>query len=494
MVTLINNNPYRVLGVYSNATLKEITANRTRLAAYAKVGKSVDFKSDKVCNLPLPVRDINTIAGSIASINLPVDKLKYALFWFLNATSIDGVAISNLEAEDTTKAKEILSKRQSYSSLINLGVLHLLDGDYNKSVECLTSVIHNDEYRGGFIEAIAGTTFVCTETKLAHIYIDALMSELPNVNWMQVFAESGESSEDDDYIKGLIIGAPLKTIENLIAYASNQDRKDAQARYEAGKKLMVQTKKPLSLLKTILGADSTQYEMIADRLAKEILQCGIDYYNNTDDEDDVENAMVIQKYALSIAASQLTKDRCKENCDTLSNIKNRKSIDVHLERLKTQLETFSNGTKSIIATSQFVSSCKSTLSDIKAVIGINADYLQYSSIVVNLALGSLVDVINREQENQFLITNGTLKRSIESALNVLSQIGQMDMDSQTRNRYNTNKTSLVSLQSSVNQLMTRLSSSNTGSYSSSSSNDNSNIGCFIVVIIIGIIMIVINSL
>ena len=46
MLKLIEYNPFRILGVCSNASLKDITANKTKLTAYSKVGKSVDFPID----------------------------------------------------------------------------------------------------------------------------------------------------------------------------------------------------------------------------------------------------------------------------------------------------------------------------------------------------------------------------------------------------------------------------------------------------------------
>lgn len=50
---------------------------------------------------------------------------------------------------------------------------------------------------------------------------------------------------------------------------------------EAGRTLMRSTKDMLSDLRRLLSVSDIQYEVIADKLAQEILQCGIDYYNNT---------------------------------------------------------------------------------------------------------------------------------------------------------------------------------------------------------------------
>ena len=45
-MNILQNNPYRILGVYSNSPIKERLANHNRLKAFLKVGKSVSFPLD----------------------------------------------------------------------------------------------------------------------------------------------------------------------------------------------------------------------------------------------------------------------------------------------------------------------------------------------------------------------------------------------------------------------------------------------------------------
>ena len=44
-----------------------------------------------------------------AAINLPNDKIRYALFWFCNADPIDSTGLSNLASGDSEKAKTPVS-------------------------------------------------------------------------------------------------------------------------------------------------------------------------------------------------------------------------------------------------------------------------------------------------------------------------------------------------------------------------------------------------
>ncbi len=45
----------------------------------------------------------------------------------------------------------------------------------------------------------------------------------------------------------------------------------------------------LSLLKSLLGTSDLKYKAVADQLANEIMQCGIDYFNESQENDSGEN-------------------------------------------------------------------------------------------------------------------------------------------------------------------------------------------------------------
>jgi hypothetical protein len=85
---IITHNPYRILGVMSNARIKDIEKNKSLLKAFSAVNKSADFKSDLTALLGPVVRDQNAMSDAESSLSIPVDKLRYALFWFI-ATNDD---------------------------------------------------------------------------------------------------------------------------------------------------------------------------------------------------------------------------------------------------------------------------------------------------------------------------------------------------------------------------------------------------------------------
>ena len=307
-MNIISGNPYRLLGVYSNSPIKDRIANANKMKAYLKVGKSVSFPLDLLNLIPAPVRLVENMEHANGSINLPQDQLKYALFWFIKVTSIDEIAMGYLQKGETEKAKELFGKKETFSSLINLGVLSLIQNDQVTAVQTITKVIHNDDYRVAFVEEVCGSTYQLPEDDLARLFINELLVEAPIQNLMQLFFKYGTSEEDNSYLKDKAIAEPIAIISAEIAKAKNVKNDDFNAQYRAGFSLKNNTKEPLDIIRSLLKKSDMQYQMIADNLAKQILQCGINYYNNTDEDEYVKIDKRIKVLHLSIAGLSIARN------------------------------------------------------------------------------------------------------------------------------------------------------------------------------------------
>ena len=95
-MNILQNNPYRLLGVYSNSPTKERLANHNRMKAFLKVGKSVSFPLDMPQYLSSINRTEASAADAEAKLTLPKDQILYAQFWFMKATPLDEVAFNHL--------------------------------------------------------------------------------------------------------------------------------------------------------------------------------------------------------------------------------------------------------------------------------------------------------------------------------------------------------------------------------------------------------------
>lgn len=82
-MNIIQNNPYRILGVYSNSPTKERLANHNRMKAFLKVGKPVDFPLDMKKFLSSINRTETSVVDAEAKLTLPKDQISYGQFWFV---------------------------------------------------------------------------------------------------------------------------------------------------------------------------------------------------------------------------------------------------------------------------------------------------------------------------------------------------------------------------------------------------------------------------
>ena len=129
----ITYNPYRIIGILSNASAREIQAIKGKLTAFAKVGKEIKSEYDFPF-LDSIERNQNKIEKAFSAIQQSKEMLENSLFWFLNTNSFDETAINYLRNGDKEKAIEIWEKvttqkevtPKNYSCFNNIGTLKLL--------------------------------------------------------------------------------------------------------------------------------------------------------------------------------------------------------------------------------------------------------------------------------------------------------------------------------------------------------------------------------
>ena len=496
MVNIISYNPFRILGVYSNAKQSDIVRNFSKMKAYLTVGKDMRFPVDLDFLLGPLERTMESVQKAQSDINLSKDKIRYALFWFCKGNPIDEVALNNLANQDIEKAEEILGKRTTYSSLINMAVIALVQGRYADAVNCYSQVVHKESNRTRFVTEVCGDTFQISEDELMHFVIDEMLNVVKPVTLLNALS----SQSDKSYASEKALSNPLAKINSEIAKAKSVPVSDAVASLKMGRALIRNTKSSLSTIKTLAGESSIQYQSVADNLAKQILQCGINYYNNTNDDNVIETALELQQYALSIAVGKLVKDRCRQNVNILLQKKEQAAYEKDLDAIAAQLKAFQSATPSISAAVSLVQKCKPHLAILKQNLGAaNELYLTVSSAVANNALGMLITVVNAAQGDPsaaYRITSGSLAKTIDDAISAMSLIGSLDMTAQERSHFSQNNSTLRDIKTKLDTVTQTISSSRpSASYtpsSSSSSSDDKNWGCIIPIIIVVAIMIISN--
>ena len=331
----------------------------------------------------------------------------------------------------------------------------------------------------------------------------------------------------------------VDSIQEAVEIAKKSKGKGSNARLNAGEELRKNTRNALLQLKKILSLTDLQYQMIADKLGLEILQCGIDYFNDSEEPDAAHKAMSLMKYAKSIAVGQMAKDRCKENVDILQRIiDNLPPSEVFMEdrAIYEELRKYCLLPDKICHAVTLLNNTKPHIQSIKRKLGVsNSYYLKISTQVVGNALSNIIAEVN-EAQSIFSADkddpNATLaailgithvKSVLEEAWKATKIMDGFDMESEYKNgRYNENRSILKGLcdqlgvstsaytssssssrptqrkptstarssASTTNRASANRQTTSTNSYSSSSSNSSSNNGCliaFIVWIVLGCI-------
>lgn len=471
MHKLIQTNPYRFLGVFSNSPIKERVANVNRLKAFLRVGKAIAFPSDMTQLIPPLERTAEGMEAASARLNLPHDQIKHALFWFINASPFDKIALEHLQVGNIDKAIEILLKKETFSSLMNLSVIDLAKDEPGPAIDKVTKVIHDDDYREGFVKAVAGDEFEISEEDLAVMYIDALQEEIAVAELRELFRDFGNSPEDDEILDTRAVDEPKDQIYSAIADAKDAAN-TAAAQYAAGIKLMQSTKAPLALLRELLDEDDLSYQTIADKLATQILQCGINYHNKTNEDDatKIEKAYRLQNYAKSIAAGSLVKDRCTENVAILERKKKElppKGCEFYNKKVREMLVSYGKRADTGAVTIELVKACAPYLASIKEEVGASSQYyLKISTAVVAIGLSKIIDEFNAMMNDSLQIelilnreaTLNKLRKMFNSVWQATLYMEKLDMEYAFKtNRFNGQKealrkqvTDLINVYQSVN--------------------------------------------
>lgn len=394
-MNIINNNPYRLLGVYSTSSQREVVSNQGRMKAFLKVGRPVTFPLDLDGILPSISRNEESVADAVPKLSLPAEQLKYAQFWFAKSTPIDDIAFSKLTNGDINGAIGIWSKKETVSSLQNLLICAIIKDEIGKAITYAEKLYSS--YSEAFVKMVLGENALATSGSLANDFLDVLCIEFDTnqlVKWVTI-------PEWKEYISKKSIKPLVDKIMMAVETCKSSKGKGINARYFAGIKLMNDTKADLAQLKTLVATNDLQYQMLADKLGQELLQCSIDYYNDSGALDAAQKSLVLQKYALSVVVGKMAKDRCKKNVDILTKIIAEappSEVVAEDKAIKEKLANISKQDSTISNAIALLNDTKGDLVSIKNKLGVSsAYYLKMSTTVVNCALGFVIDEVNKAQ-------------------------------------------------------------------------------------------------
>ena len=322
--SLVGKNPYRILGVYANATSKEMQKNLSRISAFAKVGRSEGFPTDfsaafRVASALMrvefesavfePRRDEAAVAAAQAQLHSAGDRLVHLCFWWTCATPADEAAFRKLETGDLMGALAVWNRAHNVSAVVNAMTTSWLLADTAtvgaKAEELFCTM-------GDELCALVDPTLRLEPEALIRRFFVALtevgcrVETLPQGThevWRRLWSEYAAMPY-------------LRAIEKEVAAAASLGNVPAE-NLQAAKRLKALAVRVLPQLKKIYADDVLAYQVQADKLAEAILQRAIVFFNESEDGEAVYQAMPLQQYALSIAEGEPARQRCRENVAVL---------------------------------------------------------------------------------------------------------------------------------------------------------------------------------
>lgn len=440
-MNILQNNPYRMLGVFANTSVKERVASLNKMKAYLMVGKTISFPSDISQYLHSIDRTTDSVLDANSKLTLPIDQIHYAQFWFVKSTVEDEIAFNYLFSGNMDKAVEIWSKLDGVSSIQNRIVCELIKRNFQKALLCAEELYGNSDKIKEFITLILrNNTNIVSSKELVFYFLDKILDEMSADYMLKCIS----NSEWKNYIIDKVSKPLIDKIENAVSVSKHSLGQSASERLKSGKLLQKNTKSKLLYLKSLLSECNSKYQMIADKLATNILDCSIDYFNHTQDYDAPSKAFELASYAMSIAVGKLVKDRCKTNLDTIKQqIDNQPPVEISSEYtfIKQTIQKYSQLPHIIFNAMLLLQQTKPSLERIRATVGNwNECYIYISTQVVVTAMNFLVEDINATVNCS---DTRLIKNTLKNALKLLQVLDTFDMDSSYRlEYYNINKAAI----------------------------------------------------
>ena len=395
-LNLISENPFRMLGVYADSSAKDRAANSSKLKAFLKVGKSLSFPTDFSAVLPAPKRTPESVAAAEAALALPADRLRRAQFWFLNAKPADAIAFNRLGRGDIAGATEVWAKIGHTSAVQNRLVCELIQGNLRSALAVAELIYGNDVRLHQFAEIIvpdaAGTDF----EKLRNDFYETLCDAAG--------AESVLAAMPNSALRGRIRGQAAKPILDeiyaLVAAAKNERKCGvfSDAALAAGTRLMNSARPLLQKLRATAEESSSDYRLTADKVGLEVLQCAIEFFNKSDDDEAARRAMPLIKFAQETVTGTMARERCDENARIMQENLDAlppPGVAAEAKAVNDALREFKNHNPCIFCATELLKSAQPYLSAIGLRLSKeNAFYRKISTRVATVAMVGIFSELN----------------------------------------------------------------------------------------------------
>ena len=321
----IQNNPYRVLGVFTTDSSGTLSSNSSKIKAFAAIGKSVAFPQDMASVFGTnPDRSTSNVAVSMAAISLPKDRLLNGLFWFMDITETDAGALAALAQDgNPLEARKFREEgEQNMSSLQNQLMCCLLKDprSYSKAIQLAWSLYTG--YGEELIMTLSNGFEVISSNELMRIFLSEIIKATDgDCRWW----DKAVDRHGDNTVS--LLWAEAKTIHHIsrlqsaLNLAKTTEIQSTADNFDIAMRLMKYAEPHLRNLKSIIEKHSvllSRYSTIADAVCEEILEREVRYYNLSTRKPMLKKrVLVLMRFCYRYAATIRFQNRCRLNINII---------------------------------------------------------------------------------------------------------------------------------------------------------------------------------
>ncbi len=317
----IQDNPFRVMGVFTNDSSDIMSINNSRMKAFAVIGKVVSFWQDMISVFGTePNRQVETLASGVAALSSSEGRLRSGLFWFMNLNATDARALAALaRGGDLLEARKIWEDgEQNMSSLQNQLMCCLLKDprSYSKALQ-LASTLYR-KYGHDFVVTVCYGFEVVSPDQLMSMFLTEIVKASDGDCWWwdKAVKRQGSKAIDLQWTEAKAM-LHLSKLQDALNVAKTTEIHSTQDNYDIAVALMKQAEPHLKALKALNDGHPallSRYATIADAVCEEILNREIEYYNHIGwFSGKADRVLVLKRFCYRYAATVRFKDRCRLN-------------------------------------------------------------------------------------------------------------------------------------------------------------------------------------
>lgn len=317
----IQNNPYRVLGVFTNDSFDVMSSHNSFIKAVDAIGKFVYFSQDmdRVFGKK-PNRQPNNLHTSMSALSSPMGRLTNGMFWFMDLTATDAKALAVLaKGGDLLAARKIWENDMpNISSIQNQLMCCLLMDSRSYSKALLLASILYTNYGNEFIVTVSNGFDVITPDQLMSTFFTEIIkaSDGDCSWWDKAVKRYGNEVIERQWAEAKA-SLHISKLQDALNVAKGTEIHTTQDNYSIAVRLMDQAEPHLKELKTLKDKHPillSRYATITDAVCEEILNREIEYFNHTGwFKGFTERVLTLERFCYRYAATIRLKDRCKFN-------------------------------------------------------------------------------------------------------------------------------------------------------------------------------------